>query len=72
MTIISEQGEKDHDNLAGWRRRLKNRVEIIVIKEGGKVGRIKSLGYLVFYSIIVKIAKLKKKYGRLQSTYLKR
>jgi hypothetical protein len=44
MTIISEQGEKDHDNLAGWRRRLKSRVEIIVIKEGGKVDSIKLSG----------------------------
>ena len=27
MTIISEQGENDHDDLAGWRRRLMSRVE---------------------------------------------
>ena len=32
MTIISEQGGKDHNNLAGWRSELKNRVEMIVIK----------------------------------------
>ena len=43
MTMISEQCGNDHNNLAGWRRRrrLKSRVEIIVIKEGGKVCRQK-------------------------------
>ena len=59
MTIISKQGKKDHDNLAGWRRRLKSKVEIIVIKKGGKVDRIKygQIVYLVFYSIVVKIGR---------------
>ena len=45
MTIISKQGEKYHDNLGGWRRRLKRKVEIIVIKVGGKVRKIKLSGY---------------------------
>ena len=45
MTIISEQGENDNDNLAGWRRRLKKRVEIILTKEGGKVDSIKLSGW---------------------------
>ena len=35
MTIISEQGGKDHNNLAGWRSGLKNRVEMIAIKVDG-------------------------------------
>ena len=45
MTMISKQGGNDHDNLAGWRRRLKSRVEIIVIKEDRKVNRIKFSGW---------------------------
>ena len=40
MTI----SKQDHDNLAGWRRRLKSKVDIIVTKEGGKVSRIKLSG----------------------------
>ena len=42
--MISKQGGNDYDNLAGWRRRLKSREEMIVIKEDGKVDRIKSSG----------------------------
>jgi hypothetical protein len=45
MTIISKQGGNDHDNLVGWRRTLKSRVEIIVIKESGKGHRIKLSGW---------------------------
>ena len=47
-------------------------MEIIVIKEGGKVDRIKLLGWKnsipSFYSIMVKIGKLKKSYGRILLT----
>ena len=43
MTIISEQGGNDHNNLAGWR--LKSREDVIVIKEGGKVDGIKFSGW---------------------------
>ena len=38
MTIRSEQGGNDHDNLAELRRRLKSKVEMYC---SGKVGRIK-------------------------------
>ena len=44
LKLINEQGGNDHDKQAGWRRRLKSRVEIFVIKEGGKVDRIELPG----------------------------
>ena len=44
MTLISKQAEKYHANLVGRRRRLKRKVEIIGIKEGGKVSKIKLSG----------------------------
>ena len=52
LKFIKEQGGNDHnkcgndhENLVGWKRRLKSRVEIIVTKEGGKVERIKLSGW---------------------------
>ena len=53
MFMISKQGGNDHENLAGWRRRLKSRVEIIVIKEDEKVDRIKLSVFTALWSKLV-------------------